>query len=415
MTPPSTAVRTTKPPRLRRLIVESKPKEEAGPRLPGLDALRSASMVAVVAAHAAYAYASCQVAGLPWAVRDRSRSYAYDLLTWSAISWAMPAFFALGGLAASALWSSRGPRGFVRDRLRRIVTPALVAIPTVLGPALLVWSAGWLISGRTSLQQILNQDFIDRELRENRIGPAHLWFLEYLILMLVAFILVHLASRRQSRPAPGWTFSWAGPFVMAIPTSLILWVGHAINGLDPIMDMRNSFVPNPLRWLHHAWFFAVGTRLYESRGDLARLTRHAPAFLALALPVFAIRSTLLRADVDVMLDGPAAWALVGSAALFGWLTLFGSIGLFLRVFDRQTPAIRYMADASYWIYLTHFPIVGLAQIGMYNLPWTATAKFLVALSVTLGFGLLSYQGAVRHTALGRWLHGPRGRPGVLPR
>ena len=43
--------------RLRRLIVEptkSAPKSDG--RLPGLDALRTASMVAVVAAHAAYAY-----------------------------------------------------------------------------------------------------------------------------------------------------------------------------------------------------------------------------------------------------------------------------------------------------------------------------------------------------------------------
>ena len=299
MTRPSTAgISNRERRRLRRLIVEPRPKAEAGPRLPGLDALRSASMVAVVAAHAAYAYASCRVSGLPWAVRDGSRSFGFDLLTWSAISWAMPAFFALGGLAAAALWSSRGPRGFVRDRLRRIAIPAMVAIPTVLGPSLVVWCGGWLASGRVNFKQIAGMVFVDPELRANWLGPAHLWFLEYLILMLGGFVLIRLAGRRSPGPAPDWVFSRLGPFALALPTALILWLGHVRNGLDPIMDMRNSFMPNPLRWLHHAWFFAVGTRLYESRGELPRLIRHAPTFLGLALPVFAVRAYLLRADLD---------------------------------------------------------------------------------------------------------------------
>ncbi len=364
-------------------------------------------MVAVVVAHAAYAYVACRLAGLPWAVSDPMRSFTFDVITWSSISWAMPAFFTLGGFAAAAIWSSRGPRGFVVDRLRRIVAPALVAMPTVLLPSLAVWACGWFVSGRTNLRQITHLVFVDSELRNNQFGPAHLWFLEYLILMLSVYGLVRAVSRDPARRLPLFAFSWKGPLVLAIPTTVILWLGHKVNGLDPIMDMRNSFVPNPFRWLHHGWFFAVGTWMFAAREELPRLKRLAPWFLVLAASVFAVRVILLRVDTTVTLVGLSAWASVGAAALFGWFSLLGLIGLSLRVFTKPTPTIRYLADSSYWIYLTHFPIVGLAQVAMYNAPWPALTKFLITLSATLGFGLLSYQGLVRYWFIGRRLHGVR--------
>jgi peptidoglycan/LPS O-acetylase OafA/YrhL len=117
----------------------------------------------------------------------------------------------------------------------------------------------------------------------------------------------------------------------------------------------------------------------------------------------------LSEDLVTSLTGPAAWLSAGSAALFGWLSLFGSIGLFLRL-GKPSPSVRYVAASSYWIYLTHFPIVGLVQVGLYPLPWPAAAKFLLALGLTLGFGLLSYQGLVRRTAVGRWLNGAKPTP-----
>jgi len=396
--------------RLRRLI--SEPKLSPSPsesRLPGLDALRSASMVAVVAAHAAYAYVSCRLAGLPWAVSDPMRSITFDIITWSSISWAMPAFFSLGGFAAAAIWSSRGPRGFVVDRLRRIVAPAIVAVPTVLVPSLCVWVCGWFVSGRTNHNQILHMVFVDPELRANQFGPAHLWFLEYLIVMLCVYGIVRFLSKRGPRRLPNQAFSWFGPFALAIPTTLILWLGHEANGLDPIMDMRNRFAPNPFRLLHHGWFFAIGAWMFAAREELPRLKSHAPWFLVFALPIFAIRAILLRDDANISLGGFSAWASVGSAALFGWLSLFGLMGLSLRIFTKPTPTLRYLADSSYWIYLTHFPIVGLAQVAMYDAPWSAPTKFVVALGVTLGFGFLSYQGAVRYSVIGRRLHGVRSR------
>ena len=59
-------------------------------------------------------------------------------------------------------------------------------------------------TGRSNLRQVAKMVFVDPELRANRYGPAHLWFLEYLTLMLAGFVLLRLASRRAPGAAPGW-------------------------------------------------------------------------------------------------------------------------------------------------------------------------------------------------------------------
>lgn len=366
-------------------------------------------MIAVVTAHAAYAYVSCRLAGLPWAVSDLQRSFLFDVICWSSISWAMPAFFTLGGFAAASIWSSRGPRGYVRDRLRRIVAPALIAVPVVLLPSLIVWVSGWYVSGRAKLRQVYALVFVDPELRNNYIGPAHLWFLEFLILMLGAYAVARTLNKREPRKLSTVAFRWYGPILLAIPTMFILWAGHWRNRLDPIVDMRNSFVPNPLRWLHHGWFFLVGTWMYGAREHLNRLKPYWPFFVSAAVLIFAVRASLLRTDASTTLGGIEAWILVGSAALFGWFSLFGLIGLSLCTCPRASTAVRYLSDSSYWIYLTHFPVVGLIQVLLYPLAWPAMVKFTISLVLTFAIGVLSYQGVVRYSMIGRGLHGPRER------
>jgi peptidoglycan/LPS O-acetylase OafA/YrhL len=64
-----------------------------------------------------------------------------------------------------------------------------------------------------------------------------------------------------------------------------------------------------------------------------------------------------------------------------------------------------LAAASFWIYLVHHPILGLVQL---DLKWLVpganpVAKTAAAFLIASGFSLLSYEGLVRRTALGRLL------------
>ena len=141
-----------------------------------------------------------RIPDLLWAVHDPSRSIAFDAISWASVGMAMPAFFALSGFFAARLYDARGPRGFARDRARRILVPFLVAVATILPGVLAVWALGWLGDGRCSWEQLRGGTILEPRIADNILGPGHLWFLEYLVLMLAAYGLL-----RASRAAPSAT------------------------------------------------------------------------------------------------------------------------------------------------------------------------------------------------------------------
>jgi peptidoglycan/LPS O-acetylase OafA/YrhL len=70
-------------------------------------------------------------------------------------------------------------------------------------------------------------------------------------------------------------------------------------------------------------------------------------------------------------------------------------------------ATRYLADASYWVYLVHFPFVGLAQIAVARLPILTPVKFLLAATITVALSLMTYHVCARYTWVGEFLNGYR--------
>src|SRR5262249_47815160 len=69
------------------------------------------------------------------------------------------------------------------------------------------------------------------------------------------------------------------------------------------------------------------------------------------------------------------------------LSVIGWLGCFVRWFRRPSKTAHYLADASYWIYLTHLPLVVALQIGFsqWKLPWWAQLPLLnvVAFAILL--------------------------------
>src|SRR5262249_13189045 len=98
-----------------------------------------------------------------------------------------------------------------------------------------------------------------------------------------------------------------------------------------------------------------------------------------------------------------------SVAFCAWLSIFGLLGLCLRCFTWERSGLRYLADASYWLYLCHLPLVALLQLDLYELPLAPELKFLIVVGLTVALGLASYHTLVRYTIVGAWLHGTRTR------
>ena len=140
---------------------------------------------------------------------------------------------------------------------------------------------------------------------------------------------------------------------------------------------------------------------FDANDEAGRLGRWwwllLPAALFLALPV-GIVTMGYRPVTSV------------AQVVYAWTMCFGMMGLFRRLLKRENKAVRYLSDASYWLYLTHLPLVLAAQVMVADWPLPAIVKFVMICTVVTGGLLIAYQAMVRYTWIGTMLNGPRRRP-----
>jgi glucans biosynthesis protein C len=381
-------------------------------RIVALDAVRAIAMLLGVLLHGAISYMTIRVPGLIWVTHDRDSSPCFDVLFWWLHSFRLPLFFYLGGFFAALLEDHRGRQGLLMHRTRRLLGPLIAATLLILPISYYIWSCGWLIGGRCTVKQILAVKF-DAVIQRELFGPLHLWFLEDLFLLTLAWCAISRVL--ESRPNR-WTrirysivhelvksrLSLLLPVCLAIPTFLLL----AAN-LETVVDHHNRPFPDFRRLLYYGTYFVPGAMVYRGRDALKAIFRHWAVNLVLAILIAAAMVLLLKQYHDG--HTRVAPYLAVALSLTAWFSLFGVIGVALIALNGQRPGLRYLADASYWVYLIHLPIVGLVQLDLEGVAMPVGLKYAVVIAVTLILSLSSYHALVRYTAIGRWLHGPRQR------
>jgi glucan biosynthesis protein C len=374
-------------------------------RIAALDGLRAAAMLLGVCLHGAVSYMSGRMPGLIWVVRDGTCHLFFDFLFWWLHAFRLPLFFFLAGFFAALVESKRGLGGLLAQRARRLLTPFFAGCLVIVPITFYIWAAGWLVSGHCTVKQILAVKFrpvIQGELY----GPLHLWFLEDLFLLNLVFCVYRwLGSMPMFHRLRFRLVDTEWPLGLFVPTTLVL----AIN-LQPVVAHHNSFVPDGWRLLYYGLFFAAGAALYPRRNDLSELCGSWGLYLILSAPLAALLLPLLQRYLEQPGEWPTRCVLAATLSLLAWLSLFGLLGLGLRYGKAHQKRLRYLADASYWVYLCHLPLVGLIQLDLMGVALAAGWKFLIVVGLTTLLALASYHVLVRYTFLGACLHGWRERP-----
>jgi peptidoglycan/LPS O-acetylase OafA/YrhL len=94
---------------------------------------------------------------------------------------------------------------------------------------------------------------------------------------------------------------------------------------------------------------------------------------------------------------------------YAWAMSLGMISLFQRWFARPNSTITWLSDASYWIYLTHLPLVIVLQVMIRDITLPSFIKFISLIMVTTLILLMAYERFVRYTLIGTMLNGPRSK------
>ncbi|RYG07948.1 MAG: hypothetical protein EON96_20735, partial [Caulobacteraceae bacterium] len=94
-------------------------------------------------------------------------------------------------------------------------------------------------------------------------------------------------------------------------------------------------------------------------------------------------------------------------ALAVYTSTFAVTALSLRFLSGYSATRRYLADASYWVYIVHLPLVMAGQVLMLDAPLPWWGKLASVVVGVMAISLLSYELLVRHTFIGKALNGRR--------
>ncbi len=359
------------------------------PRLHALDNLRALAMLVGVLFHAALAHSPLVQAF--WPAADRSQAAGLDLWLWPLHLVRMPIFFVLAGYFAAWQLERRGMAGLMADRARRVLLPLVVGVP------LLHWSMSALVQhAALNLQHpppilLLVRRALEEGWPMPPPGTGHLWFLYYLLLFTVLLwvgrnlLPAALAQRLRALPLSAWVLGL--PLLLAVPL-------HSVPAPHPAPE---SLLPQFWAIGFYGAFFLLG---YLGQGWLYRM---AALRLSLALLLAGVAASAVFLALLKPLTETASWPLaLASAAAAVWLTL-AFIGLAQRFLAHASAGMRYLADASYWVYLVHLPMLLALQLAWLDQDWPWQLKLPLAVFVTKLLALLSFELWVRRGWFGRAL------------
>jgi len=259
------------------------------------------------------------------------------------------------------------------------------------------------------------------------IQTAHLWFLYYLLI----FYALSLALRRavsavdaRGRLAAACDHVVAfimrglwGPVLIAVPIALYLWQLQSWTewlGLPAPL----SFMPSSMALVGYGVAFGLGWLLNRQVQALLDLQKLWYVYLAaaVALTVFCLAT----------IGTTPRWSggsLAGTDRIFYtaayvvglWCWIFAFVGAAVRFLSGPSPVTRYLADASYWVYLMHMTTVIFFVTLLRPYDWHWSAKLAIYVGGSMPILLLTYHYLVRFTWIGAILNGRRHpRPAKAP-
>lgn len=366
-------------------------------------------MLAGIYLHGAISYME---ATFPWAIHDRHRSVFFDLSVAVIHGFRMQLFFVLAGFFARMVHDRMGTVPFIRRRWQRIGLPFVIGLVTLLPLVFVVWGWGMMVSGQLPEGPLSESP---KTLLDYPTG--HLWFLEYLMFFYL-FLWVRLPLARLLNwlgVVAGFEicFRWLVQsrwklLLLPFLTMPLLMLGPMIGESETV---GLSLLPSMGGLVYYGVFFGFGWFVQRDRPTWLSMANF-PVFNCLvagiAFLVFAgcVDEVMSRGGRHPGLKIAGNWA----AATYAWAMIFLTIGLALRYFQASRSWVRYLADAAYWFYLAHLPLVIALQVAMAK--WDVNAFVKCAL-VNVGSLLVlwaTYDWLVRYTWVGRMLNGLRVRP-----
>lgn len=372
-------------------------------RLHALDSLRAIMMLLGIILHSVITY----IGGEPyraWPIRDLNNFNPN--LEWinSLIHvFRMPIFMLVAGFFAALLFYERGKRIMFKNRMQRITIPFIVFILILFVPVV----AGMQYTLKVFAQNpnALSETVANFSSLENFIPTrtVHLWFLYYLIMFSIASFLLGLVFKSLPKISHSINRLYHNIFKHPV-LRLLVFTGLTVLILVFMdrywVNTSTSFVPDLGTFVFYFYFYMVGWLLYKSKSLLHTFKIYDWQFTLGGMLLFTWHYFADTSEFSL-------YFIMAIRSFCCWLLIFGVSGLFIRFGSHHSARMRYVSDASYWVYLMHLPLTIIIPALIADLDIAASLKFLF---VTITTGIIcfaTYHYFVRNTFIGAFLNGRR--------
>ena len=229
-------------------------------------------------------------------------------------------------------------------------------------------------------------------------GLHHLWFLWQLYIIVIVYLTALLATRRigiSRLPIP---------ISIGIAGVLATVLQARMYGIGP--DTSTGIIPAWHVLAYYGVYFWLGTQLFTPEGRRGLALDRISSRGAIAVPIAMLGLFPVAIDSSVYGNNPSAVVTAVAQTAFCWTMGIGMLGLGALMFSRPRRWVRWLSDASYWMYLAHLPLVIVAQRWARSVSWPALVEIgaiVAAISIIL---FISYRWAIRRSPIGRLLNGP---------
>ena len=400
------------------------PGPAAPTRYHSLDALRAVALLLGILLHGALAYIPGP--GIGWAVQDRSTHWVFRASVLVVHSFRLVVFFLMAGFFARLMLVRLGLKGFILNRLTRVLAPFAAGWLLVYPGLAFAWVWG-AMKGEPSLAHVaLTQALLAVRLQVLNIAHltflrwgfplTHLWFLYYLLLVYLLFLVgravfLGVLGRKAAWPRRldrivGWLIETRWTVVILAAGTAAILRGMWTWGIDT-PDKR--FQPQGSVLLIYGLVFCLGWMLHRQTGLLEIIRRRWPVNLVGGVVV--ILPALLLSGYEG--SGPRLHlreirlVYLFVYALMMWSWVLALLGIFLRFLSQESRFWRYLSDSSYWLYIVHLPVVVTLQVALARLPIPCGVKFGLVSVLATALSLGTYHCLVRPTPVGTLLNGRR--------
>ncbi|MBP2158065.1 MULTISPECIES: acyltransferase family protein [Asticcacaulis] len=391
--------------------------ESTGGRWHDLDAVRAFALLLGIAFHGVMSFMEPRF----WIVGDAVTDPGANLAFYVIHIFRMTTFFVLAGFFARLLLQKRDGNvgAFLGNRLKRVGIPLVAFWPVVFVAIVAIMIVANMPAPGTPAAAAPPPPPPGFTLQTFPL--THLWFLYVLLLLYAGAAVVKIVTdvTRIGAPLGRMLDKLTGMLtkadfiipVLALPLFAAFYFNDAWNMWLGILTPDTGLFPNTMAVAGYTTAFTFGWWLHR-RADLLDHLASRTWLYGIAAAVGTWGCLTLNGG-----SAPTAELVKGSDhALYciaypmtAWSYAFFLIGGARILLKNESPLVRYLSDASYWIYIVHIPLVLLFQYLVKDYDWHIAAKVAIVLFGTLLTGLLSYSLIVRYTFIGTILNGRRRR------